>query len=229
MPSDDPALLPCVEMQTGEQAAHTVIWLHGLGADGHDFKPVIDLFDSGSLPPTRFVFPHAPQRPVTINGGAMMRAWYDIVSPDFAQLSEDPQGVRESAAQLDALIARENARGFEDDHIVVAGFSQGGAIALHVGLRHPRRLAGILALSTYLPLADTVEQEAHPANREVPIFMAHGREDMVIPFRFAEQSHDRLQAAGYDVDWRTYRGEHGLTMEEIRDIEQWLATRFERC
>lgn len=217
-------LLPSVEIETGPQPTHAVIWLHGLGADGHDFEPVVEAFDLEALPPLRFVFPHAPMRPVTINGGYVMRAWYDIVSLDFSQRREDPRGVLESAAQIEALIARENARGIPDERIVLAGFSQGGAIALHAGLRHPCRLAGILALSTYVPLADRVAAEAHPANRDVPIFMAHGRGDTVIPYDFAERSFQLLKAAGYPVEWHAYFAEHSLVMEEVRDIGTWLQT-----
>lgn len=223
----DPApasILPSVEIETRAKPTHAVIWLHGLGADGHDFEPVVDAFDLDALPPLRFVFPHAPNRPVTINGGYVMRAWYDIVSLDFSQRREDPQGVLESAAQVEALIARENARGIPDERIVLAGFSQGGAIALHAGLRHPRRLAGILALSTYVPLADRVAAEAHSANRDVPIFMAHGRGDTVIPYDFAEHSFELLKAAGYPVAWHAYFAEHSLVMEEVRDIGRWLQT-----
>jgi len=152
----------------------------------------------------------------------VMRAWYDIVSLDFSQRREDPKGVHESARQIEALIARENARGIADEHIVLAGFSQGGAIALQAGLRHPRRLAGILALSTYLPLADTLAAEAHAANREVQIFMAHGRGDTVIPYEFGERSGDFLRAQGYPITWHPYFAEHTVSMEELRDIEDWL-------
>lgn len=217
-------LLPCVEIETGPQPTHAVIWLHGLGADGHDFEAVVDAFDEAALPPTRFVFPHAPTRPVTINGGYVMRAWYDIVSQDFSARREDPAGVRQSAAQIEALIARENARGIADANIVLAGFSQGGAIALHTALRHPKRLAGVLALSTYLPLADTLAAEASDANRDVPIFMAHGRDDGVIPHDFALKSFAVLKEAGYPIVWQTYFVEHGIVMEEVRDVEQWLGT-----
>ena len=216
------SLLPALEIVTGPEPTHAVIWMHGLGADGHDFEPVVDEFDQDRLPPTRFVFPHAPQRPVTINGGYVMRAWYDIVSMDFSERREDPAGVLESAAQIEALIARENARGIPDSHIVLAGFSQGGAIALHTALRHPRRLAGILAMSTYLPLADTLAAEASPANRDVPIFMAHGRGDQVIPYDFGKRSGDLLTASGYPLEWHGYPMEHSLCLEEIRDIEDWL-------
>lgn len=218
----DLALLPAVEIQTGSHPTHAVIWLHGLGADGHDFEPVVGQFDTARLPPTHFVFPHAPMRPVTINAGYVMRAWYDIVSLDFEEGREDPAGVRESATQVETLIAREHARGIADERIVLAGFSQGGAIALHTGLRHPGRLAGVLALSTYLPLADTLEQEAAAANLTVPIFMAHGRQDGVIPYDFAAQSGHFLQGQGYPLEWHEYPLEHGVSMEELRDIETWL-------
>lgn len=217
-------LLHAVEITTAPEPTHAVIWLHGLGADGHDFEPVVDEFDADRLPPTRFVFPHAPERAVTINAGYIMRAWYDIVSMDFSERREDPAGVLESAAQVEALIARENARGIPDERIVLAGFSQGGAIALHTGLRHPRRLAGILALSTYVPLADTLTAEVAEANRDVPIFMAHGQHDPVIPYAFGKKSGDLLMAAGYPLDWHGYRMEHSLCLDEIRDIESWLAT-----
>ena len=173
--------MPAVEIATADKATHAIIWLHGLGADGHDFEPVVEALDLDRLPPLRFVFPHAPMRPVTINGGYVMRAWYDILSADFASRREDPAGVHESSALLEALIARENSRGIPDSNIVLAGFSQGGAIALHTALRHPRKLAGVLALSTYLPLADTLAAEADAANRQTPIFMAHGHGDTVIP------------------------------------------------
>lgn len=222
-PAANASVLPTVELATGPQPTHAVIWLHGLGADGHDFEPLVDQLDHARLPPTRFVFPHAPMRPVTINAGYVMRAWYDIVTTDFSRRREDPRGVRESAAQLEALIARENARGIADANIVVAGFSQGGAIALHTALRHPQRLAGILALSTYLPLAESLAGEAHAANRATPVFMAHGYGDTVIPYDFAERSGTLLRDAGYPIDWRPYETEHSVCLEELRDIEDWLA------
>jgi phospholipase/carboxylesterase len=217
------ALLPCVEVETVPNPTHAVIWMHGLGADGHDFEPVVGELDQSKLPAIRFVFPNAPTRPVTVNNGYVMRAWYDIVSMDFSARREDPQGVIESAKQIEALIARENERGIADDKIVIAGFSQGGAIALFTALRHPRRLAGVLALSTYLPLADTLANEASEANRDVPIFMAHGQYDGVIPYGFGKQSGDLLNAQGYAVDWRGYAMEHTLNLDELRDIQAWLA------
>ncbi len=220
------AALPAVEIETGDKPTRSVIWLHGLGADGHDFEPIVAELDLERLPAIRFVFPHAPLRPVTINGGYVMRAWYDLVSLDFAQRREDAAGVRESAQRLETLIARENLRGIADQHIVVAGFSQGGAVALHAGLRHPRRLAGILALSTYLPLADTLADEAPASNRQVPIFMAHGQGDTVIPYAHGQRSGELLRAQGFRVQWQGYAMEHTVSMEELRDIEAWLQRVF---
>lgn len=215
--------LSTVELETAPHPTHAVIWLHGLGADGHDFEPVVQAFAVDRFPATRFVFPHAPVRPVTINGGFAMRAWYDIVSADFSQRREDPAGVHDSAILTRALLARENERGIPDERIVLAGFSQGGAIALHAGLRHPRRLAGILALSTYLPLTDTLADEANPANLATPIFMAHGHGDPVIPYDFAEKSYALLRDQGYPINWHPYFAEHSLVLEEVRDIETWLS------
>ncbi|CAL95475.1 alpha/beta hydrolase [Azoarcus olearius] len=215
-------ILPAIEIETGAQPTHSVIWLHGLGADGHDFEPIVGELDTARLPPTRFLFPHAPIRTVTINGGYAMRAWYDIISSDFSQRREDPRGVRESAQQLENLIARENERGVSDANIVLAGFSQGGAVALHTGLRHRRRLAGILALSTYLPLAETLAAEADPVNRDLPIFMAHGEADTVIPHAFARRSAELLQASGYPLEWHNYPVDHTVSADEIRDLDAWL-------
>ena len=214
--------LPAVEIETGPQPVRTVIWLHGLGADGHDFEPVVGEFDRHRLPPTRFVFPHAPMRAVTNNAGHVMPAWYDILSMDFSDRREDEDGVRQSARQIEALLARENARGIEDRHIVLAGFSQGGAIALHTALRHPRRLAGLMALSTYLPLAATLTAEVDGANSDIPVFMAHGENDPVIPCELGQRSAEKLRSMAYPVQWRTYPMEHSVSIEEIRDIETWL-------
>lgn len=224
MDSPQTTLLPTVEVETGAAPTHAVIWMHGLGADGHDFEPVVQEFDATKLPATRFVFPHAPARPVTINNGYVMRAWYDIVSLDFSHRREDPHGVEESARQIEALIARENARGIADANIVLAGFSQGGAIALHTALRHAKRLAGVLALSTYLPFADTLATEAHAANRNTPIFMAHGHGDGVIPYGFGQQSAKRLQEHAYPLSWHAYPMEHTVSLDELHDIEDWLAS-----
>jgi len=198
-----------------------VIWLHGLGADGHDFVPIVEEL---RLPPAvaaHFVFPHAQPRPVTINNGFVMRAWYDITGfgPDRI---EDEQGIRESEDVVRKLIEKEVTSGVASDRIVIAGFSQGGAIALQAGLRHPQRLAGIMALSTYLPLSHSVEKEASPANRDVPILMCHGLRDAVVPAALGSASRDMLQAFGYRVQWESYPMEHQVCMEEIADIAKWL-------
>ncbi|MBL8488000.1 MAG: carboxylesterase [Rhodocyclaceae bacterium] len=222
-PPAPPAPLPGIEIETGPSPERAVIWLHGLGADGNDFVPVVQALDMDRLPPTRFILPHAPSRPVTVNGGYVMPAWFDIYSLEFGNRREDAEGIAASAAQVEAFIARENARGIEDRHIVLAGFSQGGAIVLHAGLRHPRRLAGVLALSTFVPLAATLAAEANAANRDLPVFMAHGEEDPVIPHDFGRISGDILQAMGYPLRWRSYPMEHAVCMEEIRDLEDWLA------
>jgi len=218
----DDLLLPSVERQTGESPKCAVIWLHGLGADGHDFEPIVDEFDFDQLPALRFVFPHAPMRAVTINGGFVMRAWYDIISPDFAPGREEAEDLAQSARQVEALIARENERGIPDARIVLAGFSQGGVLALHAGLRHPQRLAGILALSCYLPMTETLAGEASKANRDVPIFMAHGQNDPVIPFDFGKRSCKLLKAEKYAVEWHSYAAEHSVCYEELQDVEAWL-------
>jgi len=214
--------LQTIEIESALQPRAAVIWLHGLGADGNDFVPIVDELDLGGLPPIRFVFPHAPVRPVTINGGMAMRAWYDIFNLDFSRRREDEAGIRASSQALEGLMARENARGVADGKIVLAGFSQGGAIALHTGLRHAGRLAGIMALSTYLPLAATLADEAAMLNQDVPIFMAHGAQDTMIPLPFAAASRDFLRAGGYAVDWREYFMGHSVCPEQIRDISGWL-------
>lgn len=214
-------LLETVEIETGPAPAASVIWMHGLGADGHDFVPVVSELDLPAELSIRFVFPHAPMQPVTINNGYVMRAWYDVLLESGGK-REDGAGVRASQARLEALIARERARGIPAARLVLAGFSQGGAMALHTGLRHPERLAGLMALSCFLPLADTLADEASPANRDVPIFMAHGTQDAVIPMARARQARDRLLALGYRVRWREYRMPHAVCAEEIDDIGAWL-------
>jgi phospholipase/carboxylesterase len=213
--------LESVELETGARPTSTVIWLHGLGADGHDFEPIVPELDLPDTPAVRFVFPHAPRQPVTINGGAVMRAWYDVYNVGGAR-REDDAGVRASAQRVEALIAREAARGVPAARIVLAGFSQGGAIALHTGLRHRARLAGIMALSTYLPVAATLAGEASATNRDVPIFMAHGAFDPLIAVELARISRDVLRRAGYAVDWREYPMEHAVCAPEISDIAAWL-------
>ena len=211
--------LETIDIETGREPRAAVIWLHGLGADGHDFEPIVpELGMPAAAPPVRFVFPHAPLQPVTINGGAVMRAWYDVTGDG----RQDAAGVRSSQAHVEALIARERARGVAARAIVLAGFSQGGAMALQTGLRYPERLAGILALSAYLPLPDTVANEAHAANRDVPIVMSHGIQDPVIPLSWAKRSRDHLVALGYAVDWREYPMPHSVCAEEIEDVGRWL-------
>jgi phospholipase/carboxylesterase len=198
-----------------------VIWLHGLGADGYDFEPIVPELALPDTLPVRFVFPHAPMRPVTINGGAVMRAWYDVFNLEGVR-REDDAGIRASQESVEALIAREHSRGVSASRLVLAGFSQGGAIALQTGLRHVDRLAGIMALSTYLPLVSTLTAEASAANRDVPIFMAHGRDDSLIAIERAAISRDLLRNAGYKVEWHEYAMEHAVCREEIDDVAGWL-------
>jgi len=214
-------LLAALELETGRAPTASVIWLHGLGADGHDFEPIVPELDLPDSLPVRFVFPHAPMQPVTINGGAVMRAWYDVYGLQGVR-REDAAGVRASQAAVEELLARETKRGIPASRLVLAGFSQGGAIALQTGLRHPERLAGIMALSTYLPVADTLAAEASAANRDVPIFMAHGLDDPLIPLERARMSRKLLESAGYRVEWHEYAMEHSVCAEEIADISSWL-------
>jgi phospholipase/carboxylesterase len=215
-------LLPCVEIETAPSPGASVIWLHGLGADGNDFVPILPELRLPSSLPLRFVFPHAPVRPVTINNGMRMRAWYDIAAADLSNRA-DLAGVRQSQSLLEALIGRENARGMPSARIVLAGFSQGGAIALYTGVRHAERLAGIIALSTYLVSADKLGTEASAANRALPIFMAHGTADPIVRYEWGEASRRALEAAGYRIDWHSYRMEHSVCLEEIVAIGAWLA------
>ncbi|HEU4646213.1 MAG TPA: dienelactone hydrolase family protein [Burkholderiales bacterium] len=213
--------LEAVEIETAASPDASVIWLHGLGADGHDFEPVVPELRLAPMLRLRFVFPHAPVRPVTLNMGMRMRAWYDILQ--LGGGPEDEVGVRASQGMVEALIERERSRGVAARRIVLAGFSQGGAIALHTGLRHGQRLAGILALSTYLPLAGSLQAERSEANRDVPIFMAHGELDDIIPLTRAQQSRQALAAQGYALQWHSYPMPHSLCGEEIADIAAWLA------
>ena len=212
-------LLEAIELETGKNPTTSVIWLHGLGADGHDFEAIVPELDLPAIP-IRFVFPHAPMQAVTINAGMVMRAWYDV--SDAAIRREDEAGVRASQARLEALIARENERGTSANRVLLAGFSQGGAIALHAGLRYRERLAGIMALSCYLPVADKLAAEAHAANRDVPVFMAHGTQDPVVAISHASESRDLLEREGYIVEWHEYPMPHSVCPEEIRDISAWL-------
>lgn len=224
-------ILPHITLETTTELTHSIIWLHGLGADGEDFVPIAGELN---LPvAVRYLFPHAPMRPVTINGGYVMRAWYDILAgADTSAISasigrqEDAAGIRESQIEIDKLIAQEKQRGIAARNIYLAGFSQGGAVVLHTGLRQKERLGGILALSTYLPLAQTLRSEAEAAARQTPIFMAHGKTDPVIPYELGRASADRLMELGYALEWRGYAMPHSVCPEEIRDIENWLNQRM---
>ena len=216
------ALLPTLESNPGADPVASIIVLHGLGADGNDFVPVAHELDLGAVGPVRFVFPHAPTRPVTINGGYVMRAWYDILGLDSPQQREDEDGLRQSQALVEALIAREKARGIPARRIVLAGFSQGCAMTLMTGLRHDERLAGLVGLSGYLPLAAKAEAERHAANRETPIFLAHGTADPMIPIARARQSRDALIALGHPVEWHEYAMPHSVCAAEIADLNRWL-------
>ena len=213
------ALPECVEVTTGENPVGSVIWLHGLGADGHDFEPIVPELHLPADLPLRFVFPHAPVRPVTINGGMAMRAWNDIVSLD-AEGRADAAGVHESTAILEELIAREIERGISADKVVIAGFSMGGAIAINAALHTKENLAGMMALSTYLPLPSEVEDSE--GNRELPVFMAHGSFDPMLPMQWGKLSAERLSEAGFTVEWHEYPMVHAVSPEEIRDIREWL-------
>jgi phospholipase/carboxylesterase len=218
-------LLETIEIETAPAPRASIIWLHGLGADGHDFEPIVPELGLPKTLAVRFVFPHAPMRAVTINGGAVMRAWYDVVAAGGDRREVEP-GVRESARQIEALIERERSRGVAASGIVLAGFSQGGAMALHTGLRHGERLAGVMALSCFLPLADAVAREGSAANRDVPIFMAHGTHDPLIPIDRGRQARDLLSGLGYRIAWHEYRMPHSVCAEEVADIAAWLVKIF---
>jgi phospholipase/carboxylesterase len=213
--------LQAIEIETGPAPARTVIVLHGLGDSGEGFAPIAEELDLSALGDVRFVLPHAPERPVTINGGYVMRAWYDILGTDLAR-REDLAGLRQSQAEIEALIARENARGVPSSRIVLAGFSQGCAMSLLTGLRHPERLAGIVGLSGYLPLAETTAAERSEANRDVPIFLAHGTQDPVVAYPRGVASRDALAALGYTIEWHAYPMPHSVCAQEIADLNRWL-------
>jgi phospholipase/carboxylesterase len=215
-------LLDAIEIETAAEPQLAVIWLHGLGADGHDFEPIVPELRLGFS--ARFVFPHAPVRPVTINGGMRMRAWYDVLGFD-RRAREDETGIRASAAAVTELIDAQVARGVPAERVVLAGFSQGGAVALHTALREPRPLGGVVALSTYLPLAAALPAERSAANTRLPIFMAHGTADTVLPLALGETSRRTLEALGYAVEWHSYAMPHSVCLEEIAAIGAWLAAR----
>ncbi|MEP7302649.1 MAG: dienelactone hydrolase family protein [Caldimonas sp.] len=214
--------LQSIERETGPAPRASIIMLHGLGADGNDFVPFVDEVDLRAVGPVRWVFPHAPTRPVTLNGGYVMRAWYDIFGLDGTERREDEAGLRESQALVVALIAREKARGVAAGRVVLAGFSQGCAMTLMTGLRHDERLAGLVGLSGYLPLAAKAEVERHTVNRDLPIFLAHGTVDPMIPIARARESRDALVAMGHPVEWHEYPMPHSVCGEEIGDLGRWL-------
>ena len=210
-----------VEIETGRTPTGSVIWLHGLGADGHDFEPIVPELVQPGERPLRLVFPHAPIRPVTLNGGYAMRAWYDIAALD-RHTAEDESGIRASQAAIDTLIRRENSRGIASARIVLAGFSQGGAMAVFAGTRYPERLAGIMGLSCYLLLAPRLPAERSAVNQPTPVFLAHGRQDPVVPAMLGEHALHALQASGYTVEWHAYDMPHSLCPQEVNDIAAWL-------
>jgi len=215
------ALPETIEVETGANPTHSVIWLHGLGADGHDFEPVVPMLGLAAEAAIRFVFPHAPVRPVTLNGGMPMRAWYDIASLT-ASRDQDEAGIAASSELVHALIAREVERGVPVERQVIAGFSQGAAMALHTGLRYPGRLAGIIALSGYLLLPQRLAEDGSEANRDVPLFMAHGSQDMVVAYAYGSQSAEHLKAAGYSLEWHSYPIPHSVSPQELLDIGSFL-------
>lgn len=213
--------LEVIEKQTGTDPRATVIVLHGLGADGNDFVPFVEQLDLSSIGPVRYIFPHAPVRPVTINGGYAMRAWYDILGTEM-QLREDEEGLRQSLGAIEELLAREKSRGVAAERIVIAGFSQGCAMALLTGLRHAQRLAGLVGMSGYLPLNSKTESERSAANQQVPIFLAHGQFDPMIVMPRASATRDSLVAMGYPVQWHEYPMAHSVCAQEVDDLNRWL-------
>lgn len=225
MEKQDSKILSCVEIEPAGPARHAVIWLHGLGASGHDFEPIVPELNLPTELAIRYVFPHAPNIPVTINMGMVMPAWYDVYGPDLGK-QQDEKRILESTEHVRTLIARENGRGIPTDRILLAGFSQGGAIALHAGLRHQERLAGILALSCYLLRDSKLEPELAEANRGNAVFQAHGSFDMMVPALKGQASAERLGELGYDVTWKTYPIAHEVNLYEIRDIAAWMRGRF---
>jgi phospholipase/carboxylesterase len=216
-----PMPLDTIQLQTGDQPTATIVMLHGLGADGNDFVPFVEEIDLAPVGPVRWVFPHAPTMPVTINGGYVMRAWYDILGADMAK-REDEAGLRRSMAEVAALVDAERARGIAAERIVLAGFSQGCAMTLLAGLRYPERLAGLVGMSGYLPLAGQLADERSAANNDVPIFLAHGRSDPVVPYAAGVATRDALRSLGHTLEWHEYPMQHSVCMEEIADLNRWL-------
>ena len=220
----DVPLLPCVELEPERPARHSIVWLHGLGADGHDFVPIVPELRLPAELGVRFVFPHAPAIPVTLNGGMVMPAWYDITDVDLRR-RHDERGILASAAAVTRLIERENERGVPSERILLAGFSQGGAIAAHVALRHPERLAGLIALSTYLVRDEAAESERSDASLGLPVFQAHGTHDPMVVLERGLAARDRLVGLGLEVAWHAYPMMHQVCLEEIEDLSAWLRAR----
>ena len=215
-------ILPSIELETAAQPTHAVIWLHGLGASGEDFVPIVPELNLPKDLAVRFIFPHAPQIPVTINAGYVMPAWYDILSLAKDARQVDLVGIERSRVQINALIEREKSRGIPADHIVIAGFSQGGAMAYSVGLTYSERLAGVMALSAYIPSVDGLASQRHTANQQTPIFVAHGTQDPVVGLALGQQAVDWLQQHAYPVEWHQYPMQHQVCFEQIQQIGVWL-------
>ncbi len=218
--------LPCIEIEPEKIAQHTIIWMHGLGADGNDFVPIIEPLSLPSTLPIRFVFPHAPVMPITVQQGYQMRAWYDIRSFSMGEEWVDQQGIAQSVVAINQLIAKEIQRGIPPANIILAGFSQGAVMTLTTGLQYPQSLGGLIALSGYLPLAHEVVQRAHPANINTPIFMAHGTEDNIVPFALGKLSCAVLKKAGCSVSWHAYQMAHSVCPEEIAEVSHWIQERL---
>jgi phospholipase/carboxylesterase len=217
------SILPHIVLDRGNAPVHSIIWLHGLGADGADFVDVAEMIN---LPVAmRYIFPHAPKNPVTINGGFIMRSWYDIAEIDIAA-NQDAAGIHASQVEIEKFIAHEISRGIAVENIFLAGFSQGGAIALHTGLRHAAKLGGIIALSTYLPLADTFSKEVSLSAKKTPIFFGHGKHDSVVPYALGKQSFDTLKHHGLQIEWHEYAMQHSVNADEISDIERWISSKL---
>jgi len=223
---DGGSLLEYVEVSTSEKPSYSVIWLHGLGADGHDFEPIVPYLGLSPGTAVRFIFPHALMRPVTINGGMVMRAWYDIIEIS-ASRSQDEAGIRHSADKVRELIGHEISRGIPASRIILAGFSQGGAMALHVGLRYEQKLAGIMALSAYLLFPERLESERSQANAETPVFIGHGTQDPVVPYFLGQEVRSALQSGSWPVEWHTYPIPHSVSQPEIEDIGRWMQQRLD--
>ena len=214
-------MLDCIEIETGAQPTHSLLWLHGLGADGHDFEPIVPELVRAHWPSLRFVFPHAPVRPITLNGGLRMRGWYDIRGLELMAV-EDEAGILQSVGAVEALIERERQRGVDSHRVLLAGFSQGGAIALATALRHAQRLAGAVALSTYLPIASRIERERSAIQQGLPVFMAHGAFDPIVPQALGLMARQRLEAWGHGVEWHSYPIQHSVCAEEVQALGDWI-------